>query len=90
MPLNTGSRNICPAAAIQDWLKTQALVRSPPGLHSWVDGPTRYTVDVYAEGRQRCALVQSAPAGETSKKPRIIVEINDNTGFFPSFLSESN
>jgi hypothetical protein len=26
----------------------------------------------------------------TSEKPRIIVEINDNTGFIPSFLSESN
>jgi hypothetical protein len=40
--------------------------------------------------RQRCAPGLSALGGETSKKPRIIVEINDNTGFFPSFLSESN
>jgi hypothetical protein len=40
--------------------------------------------------RHKRALCLSAPAGETSKKPRIIVEINDNTGFFPSFLSESN
>lgn len=29
-------------------------------------------------------------SGLTSEKPRVIVEINDNTGFIPSFLSESN
>ena len=32
----------------------------------------------------------SGPDCLTSEKPRIIVEINDNTGFIPSFLSESN
>lgn len=29
-------------------------------------------------------------SGLTSEKPRVIVEINDNAGFIPSFLSESN
>ena len=37
-----------------------------------------------------CARALREGSGLTSKKPRTIVEINDNTGFFPSFLSESN
>jgi hypothetical protein len=46
----------------------------------------------FKRGLTEAAIVDHAGSGRTltSKKPRIIVEINDNTGFCPSFLSESN
>jgi hypothetical protein len=42
------------------------------------------------KGGGRAAKESSVLFRLTSEKPRIIVEINDNTGFIPSFLSESN
>ena len=53
---------------------------------TWIKSLTRWT----SPGENLCDHDVLTHCRLTSEKPRIIVEINDNTGFIPSFLSESN